>query len=264
MTAVIASYTTATTGGTASGDLTFTKPTGLGSGDLIVLLGASERNDTNVWEALTTEPDDYTQNADSNNPADIQCSVYYKECDGSENWPLTVEHSSGSDFAVGWALRITGHGGVDAVAAWSRAFNPPITLAAATTTVDDCLAIYFCGFDGGDASTFTIESGTGWSIEDDLQDPVSNAGGVTAQFGTKTVTSAGSTGTIELDTSPNDGMQGIILAIAPAAAPSANGKILMENGATDVALTPQMWNGSSWVTLKAEIQDGAGWKTTDA
>lgn len=211
---VVASAATCSTGGTAGDTIDFGAPTGWATGDLLVMLGVSEDWNTNRWGTVTG----WNRITHSDNDQSVQAAIYWRVATGTESFPITVT-AADSDFAVGWTLRITGadeDAPINATGSWvgvgSTSTGPTIT--EVTTDVADCLGIYLLGIDGADM-TPTISSGAGWSIADDLGDPASDTSGAGAQYGTKSITSAGGSGDVVMSLGGTEGSVSIQLAIAP-------------------------------------------------
>lgn len=217
---VIASTSTATTGGVEDGELSFTEPTGLAAGDLILILAVNENTNTQSWPAVSS-PDAYNQIAHANNSEDVQASIYWRICTGDETWPLVID--CGTTFAVGWCHRITGvaqTGTINQTGTWAGVgtTGANLTVTEVTTDVAECLGICLVGTDGADLTPATITSGAGWGTVSSLEDDAGTAGaGVGASHTTKSITSAGASVDVVWDFvgTGTDGRVGIQIAIAP-------------------------------------------------
>lgn len=217
---VIESYSTGTTGGTASTTITFSSaPSGLTAGDLILILIANERN--NDW--LFQNETGYTRVTLASNANDVQLGIYYRIATGDANdgFPnLTIQHCTSAEFAVGWALRISGVDTSDPIPIFGT-YQTGIgstnqTVPSITTTTDNNLVLMFVGLDGSDVDPITITSGTGWTSGDFAQDDAGDQTlGVYGEWYTKEMPTAGATGTVSMSHG-NDGWAGLQFAIKPA------------------------------------------------
>jgi len=216
----IESYASATTGGSASTSITFSSaPSGLTAGDLILILIANERNNDWQYQNVTG----YTRVTLASNANDIQLGIYYRIATGDANdgFPnLSVTYASSNEFAVGWALRISGVDTTNPIPIFGT-YQTGIgssnqTVPSITTTTDNNLVIMFVGLDGSDVDPITITSGTGWTsgayAEDDAGDQTL---GVYGEWYTKEMSTAGATGTVSMSHG-NDGWAGLQFAIKPA------------------------------------------------
>ena len=213
---VIASSTTDTTGGTNNTTIILTEPAGLSVGELIVLLFADEQSNTNDCPDLSAQG--FTRITHPNNSQDCQGAIYWKICDGGESWPITVAGASG-DYAVGWALRITGAAGsgvIHRTGAWYGEDSTGNSAVAGevNTAIDECLGLAFAFYDGADIAPASV-SGAGWSLQDSLEDPNNSSGGSAADYATKSLTSAGDTVDCTFSMGGTDGRMAIQIAIAP-------------------------------------------------
>lgn len=216
----IESYVSATTGGSASTTITFSSaPSGLTAGDLILILIANERN--NNW--LFQNETGYTRVTLASNANDVQLGIYYRIATGDSNdgFPnLTIQHCTSNEFAVGWALRISGVDTSNPIPIFGT-YQTGIgssnqTVPSITTTTDDNLVLMFVGLDGSDVDPITITSGTGWTSGDYAQDDAGDQTvGVYGEWYTKEMATAGATGTVSMSHG-NDGWAGLQLAIKPA------------------------------------------------
>jgi len=214
---IVESYSTDTTGGTTDTTVSLAMPSGLAAGDLILVIFIDEQSNTNDCPAITS-PDAYTQITHGNNSADVQAAIYWRIATGSETWPLVIAGTTG-DYAVGWALRISGVDTADPIhqtGSWAGvgATATSGNIPEVTTTVNNCLILAVHGFDGSDGNT--TFSGTGWSVDQTLEDPVDNTGGAYAVWGQKDLATAG--GSVSCDWSTDvtaDGWVGIQIAITP-------------------------------------------------
>jgi len=171
----VASFNYATAGymgGTSGGNynLTINKPSGVSTGDMLVVLVATT-NATTDTDYVTT-PAGFTEVFDTlDDTGDSQISAFYKIVDGTEGSQVTVAVSNGVTTAssIGWVLHITGAAtsspidviGTSASTTSGSGFNQGVT-----TQTDGALCINISAYDGGDIDFFGIPIGTpisnGW------------------------------------------------------------------------------------------------------
>jgi hypothetical protein len=171
----VASFNYATAGymgGTSGGNynLTINKPSGVSTGDMLVILVATT-NSTADTDYVTT-PAGFTEVFDTlDTTGDSQISAFYKIVDGTEGSQVTVAVSNGINTAssIGWILHITGAAtsspidvvGTSASTTSASGFNQGVT-----TQTDGALCINISAYDGGDLDVFGIPAGTpisnGW------------------------------------------------------------------------------------------------------
>lgn len=217
----IATFTEATVTGGPS--LSVTEPSSLASGDLIVIMVSCDLGNNNYWPDGSTLADTYNDMAAQHggNSADVQSHVYWRICDDTETWPLTISDGVNSD-KVGWCLRIIDHDEttpIDVVSAWAGEDSNGSTLVMGSITpTSGSLIIAYTGTDGGDMTPATIDSGTGYTVDDTLESG-SPAQGVGSSYATKTAT--GSASPLTFGYNVSDGRMGIQFAIAEGAAAAA-------------------------------------------
>jgi len=198
-----------------STSLTLNKPSGVESGDLLLLIVMNDdrsatafSDNKNGWSFLNTSGDASSQ---------AHVAVFWKIADGTEG-PTETVTSAGSDEWMGYYLRITGADSTTPINAnnfaQSSANSANHIIPAVTTTIDDCLVLYGLSFDGGDGYPFSV-SGAGWSEEDEHQTGASGSGDVSGCFGSKNLTSQGSSGSATVSCALSDGAAYFQLAIAP-------------------------------------------------
>jgi hypothetical protein len=219
----IYNYTYAdTAGGTATSE-TVTKPSGVEVGDLLMMIGLCDANNTADWNDLTS-PDVWTTAFNDNSTgADANLCVWWRIADGGEAASETVTGSASLERSV-WYLviknvdstpiNVTGAG-----AGGGNSFTHAFT--ALTTSVANCLCMFFICGDGGDMNPYSITTGTDWFIIDDRN---SGAGGtdVGGCWGIKVLASAGGSGALTLTSSASDGSRRRLLAIQPPQAAPAS------------------------------------------
>ncbi len=216
---VIASQQPNSSDGSEVTTLTLVKPSGVVSGDGLLLLIGGDNADVEApdWNTVSGWARESTAGIGNN---DAHYAIYSRISDGTEGVDVDVTCVTACE-CYGWYLRMTGIDPDDFVhvigTPRTAAGNPStMTMDEATTTVDDCLAMFIFSFDGADGPTFGI-SGTGWTIEDEdvSGTEINEASGC---FGTKDMPSFGVTGDVTITPAVSDGSSGVIFAIAPAVA----------------------------------------------
>ena len=264
---VIESYSSDTTAGTANTSLSFSMPTGLTTGDLILVFVANENANVNDWPTISS-PDAYTQIAHGNNSQDVQGAIYWRVCTDTETWPLSVSVSGGGDYAVGWCFRISGVNAtpINQTGTWAGVGSTSSSLTATevTTDVAECLAFAFFATDGSDISPSSLNTGAGWPSSPDysLEDPTNDANGVGADIYTKSIPSAGGTTDITVDFGGTDGTIGIQIAIAPSAGDGSS--VNPTTGAVNVVTYAPTVVKQDNVVLSGSIWIGDGGENTTA
>ncbi len=222
---VIESYTTSTTEGSAS-SITMTKPTGVESGDLLLMLMGNENSASGEgFDELAGWTLHFNYGSTL---SDQYLAIYTRISDGDslEDSPVVPFRAGGNDDGHGWYMRVTGQHGTNPIRviglAQEYGGTSSVTVDALTTdTNDDSLAISTVAYDGNDGKPFT-ETGTGWTLTDYLQSPLAGGGGggSSSSYSLKEITTPlTTTGTsIITATGGNDGMLGTMFIIAGAEA----------------------------------------------
>ena len=197
--------------------ITLTKPTGVVSGDLLVLFCLSDDNGAD--DAFQDTKSGWTvmlQTGDGSSSAKL--AIYYRISDGTEASTETVTMDA-EDDVIGWYLRISGVDQTTPInvqnegASTTNSSNRAIS--GVTTTVDDCLAFYVLVFDGADGFPFSV-SGTGWTETQEGETPLGDGTDVSGCWGNKDMATQGATGTATVSMSASDGHAFCQFAIAPA------------------------------------------------
>jgi len=145
-------------------NLTIDKPSGVSTGDMLVIMVATA-NSTAEDDYVVT-PAGFTEVFDSNSTTgDSQLSAFYKIVDGTEGSQITVAISNAANTAssIGWALHITGaatSSPIDAIGSLGETFGSNGFTAPVTTQTDGALCINITAYDGADIDVFGIPSGT--------------------------------------------------------------------------------------------------------
>lgn len=197
-------YSLVTTAGIAS-SITLTAPTGITSGDLLLLICMDDAD--NQGTTLFVAPAGFVSiNSAQNGANDTTVNVFWKIAVGGET-AITVDHSGVSDELMGWFVRVTGTDTttpVHTVGVNAFGVGTSLLIPASTTTVAYCLAFYVQSFDGGDGFPFSV-AGTGWAKQDEGQENT-DGNTISGSFGTKGIVSSGSTGDATVTASVSDGM----------------------------------------------------------
>lgn len=200
---VVESYNTATV--INNTDITVSKPSGSSTNDLFVIAVASGTQNGSGPPSGWTDIDGGTSRG-------CALDMFYKVVTGSEGSSETITSTLGDD-KVAWYIHISGNDATTPIDVEGSMGNstPGTThsVTGATTTQDDCLALYFLGLDQD--GTFSV-SGTGWSQTDQL---LESTNGVSACWGEQDMATAGATGTATVTSSIADGSNWKQFAIAP-------------------------------------------------
>ncbi len=205
-----------------SAPITLAKPSGVESGDLLLLIAMNDAPDATAfsdnkvgWNFVDTS---------GNDVSDAHIAVFWRIADGTEG-PTETVTSAGEDEWVGYYLRITGADDTNPINVYnfeqSSSVSSSHIIPAITSTVDDCLMLYGLSFDGGDGYTFDV-SGTGWSEVDEHQTGTNGANDASGCFGSRELASQGSSGSATVGCSVSDGAAYFQLAIAPSSGASGS------------------------------------------
>jgi len=256
-----------------STSLVFSKPTEVQVGELLLIIAV---NDDTSATAFTDagKPSGWNFIVDFGDTAsDSHVGLFWKIADGTEGSSETVTSEGGDEWG-GWYVRISGvdtSNPINAVGTATTAAGSSITASAVTTDVDNCLALSFGAFDGGDGYPFTV-SGTDWSKEDDGQSGADGNSDASGVWGKKSMGSAGSTLDASIGASASDGMVGAQIAIAPTPEPDTESPKWQNPSVNDSTPNPTdtvrhniNWtdnNALNFATLEIN-STGAGCNTAD-
>jgi len=230
--------------------VTLTKPTGVQSGDLLLIIVGSDAPNLDEWDALTG----WTKFVGINsNDADANLACYWRIADGTEAGTIDVTAGTNTDERLGWYIRVSGVDTANPINVTGTAqsdiggINHGIN--SINTTVDDCLAFYVLVFDGGDGTPFSVSAG--WTEKDDKYGVANTAGYVSGCWGTKEMPSQGATGDATVTSNVNDSSSRVQFAIAPSAAnspPSAPSGLGQTANGSSLAFGE--WTNDNTPTLK--------------
>lgn len=210
----VASYTENDTEN--DGAISVTKPSGVSADDGLLIFVASDPLNPGTGVALWTPPSGWSEEEDDGQNIDVSIAVYSRVATGSEGSSESVDEGSGSiTNKVGFYLRITGIDTGDFIHAKANVttqVSDSFSTNTLTTSVDDCLIVSFCGFDGGDGAPFSISGGDHSKLDDHTS---GTAGGVAGCVATGSQASAGTTTACTFTAQNADGYITIQLAIAP-------------------------------------------------
>lgn len=213
--------------GTAT-SLVLTKPSGVATGDLLILiLGDDADNLTSTNWATPSSPDVWQSGPHfaGDGTADATLTLFWRISDGAEPATVTVTRTL-SDEVYGWYLRVSGADATQfhAFLATAGATGSTYTIDGVTTSVANCLIIAAMAEDGGDGGTFTINTGAGWSIVD--QENAGTTGNDAAGlFAQRNQASSGAGVDLLIDSGVTDGKAGFQIAILEAGA-GPSGRIM--------------------------------------
>lgn len=201
-----------------------TAPSGVQAGDLLICLAVCDNlAGTAQFDDTTNKPTGFTLIKQVSLAGGVDCclAAFYRVATGGESWPIAWKHAGmnlNQDLAA-WMLRITGADTTNPINATGTeasdaTVSTDLVIPALTTDVADCLGIYLMVSDGSDTAPYSV-AGTGWTEQAEVEQPADDAAGVGGVYGTKSITSAGSSGTATVTQTVNDGAIGFQIAIAP-------------------------------------------------
>lgn len=205
---------------TTRNDIPLTKPSGVATDDLLMLIVVNEDNveTTANWDTHSGWTRHFNH---GNTSVDTHIAMYTRIADGTEGATETVTFTGGADYVCGWYLRISGADTTTPIHLvgspdQSGSNRSSATGPSITTTEDDCLAFGLVVFDGADSSPFSV-SGTGWpsSIPTNQDLYTGTAGSrVSGAWVTKSMGTAGATSAVTITSgNASDQMQGIQWAV---------------------------------------------------
>jgi len=234
----------------SSSSITVNKPSGVTSGDLLIIFCYQEIYGT---YAAPTGLTGWTQTGQYSGTPTVRVpiSIFYRIADGTEGASETLTFS-GSARDVAWYFRISGIDATTPIDVSGVADNvggsTSYTVPGVTTTTNNALALAFLGAWGGGGYPFTTAT-SGWSVD------------YTTQYGTqayvpsdaiasKVISTAGATGDMTLDGNAATSYANyVMIAIAPASGGSS-GWIGLINGVTPTAINGKAVSGISKVIGK--------------
>lgn len=211
--------------GTATTSITLTKPTGVASGDLLLIIAGSDPDNTSGPHVNT--PSGFTKIKDFGDAGtDAHIAAFYRIADGTEGATLSLTTVSATEL-YGHYIRYSGVDNISPLNVVSRDFDLEIVLTGVTTTADNCMAFYCLAHDGANGSPFSA-SGVGWIERGDVA-VGSSSGGVSGCWGTKEMPTAGATGSVTISPSSTDGTAAFQFAIKGSEDTVSNNALAMCN-----------------------------------
>lgn len=196
----------------SSSTINVTYPTGITSGDLIVLYAASDSVDgSNNF----TTPAGFTLHLSSGDAtSDSVINIYSKTADGTETGTLGIAAASASnvDRAV-YLMRLTDGANGVSMGVIGTAATPTlassIVIPSITTTADYSLLLAMVSFDGADATTWSFTNS--YVLEGAAA--VGGTGGIGSAFASKALATAGASGTTTASQTISDGIGGVQISV---------------------------------------------------
>jgi len=240
---VVANWTVNDSGGATTNTITLTKPSGVVSDNLLLLIVGSDQDTVADWNDVTG----WTKFININDGvSDANLACYWRIADESEASTIDVTGPSVEE-RYGWYIRVTGADTttpVHLIGTPTYIAASSYTIAEVTTTADDCLVFYGSAHDGGDAGSFT-ESGVGWA---EVDEQYSGTAGTDAcgVWGTKTMTGQGGTVDVGITKDVTDGTSSIQFAIQPSTGATPNiGNLPTSKGFGTVDTSTDYWSNDS-------------------
>jgi len=238
---VVEAFVASDSGGSAVTSLLMTAPSGITSGELLIIIIGND--DTGSADEFTTTPAGWTKLDESGSTsADAHMGVFYKVASGSEG-NVTINAAS-SDEMMGWYMRLSGadvNTPIQASSFNAAGDSNSHAVTGVTTTVDDTLVFYGLIFDGGTGDPFSV-SGTGWTESDEHASGTGSAD-VSGCFGTRSLASLGASGTATVSCDASSGAAFAQFAISPPVDPSI-ATIGIEPPAEEFQVSAASYNGS--------------------
>lgn len=216
---ILETWAAANSAGVTVNTLDVNKPSGVVSGDLLLIIA---ENDHNSGSTIFDEITGFTkiiEHGDTN--SDCLIATYWRVADGTEGSNFTVT-TVGLYELLAWCLRISGADEttpIDAFTGYSSPSNSTeITPTSWSSTVADTLIIQVAAFDGADGDPFTITAGSGTIVDHEASGTTGIE--ISGCFAQHDLASSGPVGVATFDAvgGISDGWGYVGMAIAPAAA----------------------------------------------
>jgi hypothetical protein len=203
---------------TSSTQISLTKPSGASIGDLYLILVTNDyAGSITQWNNTTNKPSGFTfiVEGGSSGNSNSHIAAFYRIVTGSEGASVTCDSVNTPAGTVGWYIHVSGNADspINVTGTPEEAEAISLAIDGVVTTVQECLAFYLQGFDGGDETPFSV-SGTGWTEQDEGTTGATTAA-ASGSWGTKTQTLAGNTGDATVTAQASDGIVGVQFAIEP-------------------------------------------------
>ncbi len=189
--------------------VTVTKPAGVSSGDLLLIIAANDRGSAEAWGSITGFTE-FINIGDS--ITDCQMAAWWRIADGTEGASEYVSGSNEKDY-LAWYMRVTGaHQTTPINGIGSQAgvgAGTSINVGAASGTATKPLTFCIAAFDGADT---TLSFSGGDITEEDFLKVGTSSSAVCGIFGTN----AGESTSQTVNSTTSDGIVGIQFEVANA------------------------------------------------
>ncbi len=266
MALVLEGWTENNAGSGTETTITLTKPTDatVQIDDLLMLIvGTDGSEETEQWGS-DPDSDGWTKIFEVVGSTSPRCdyALYVKYADGGEGASVTADHTA-ADELWGFYLHFTGADDTDINSVievlgtnseQSNVTTHPFT--ALSTLTNGAIVVAALTFDGGEAG-FSISTGTGWAtlVEEQAGTTSNDASGAITW---KTIATAGSSGSLEIDSASADGSYTRMFAVKPATATA-----VVANG-TPAEATCSALDGTGVVVSPGTYeQEGFRWRSDD-
>ena len=203
---VIESYTS-NYSSTTTKTLALTKPNGVVSGDLLlILVGNDFNNDTPVqFDDASNKPTGFTLiKADQGTVSDAATAAYYRISDGTEGATATA---NGNTLMQMWGsyIRISGATAIGTIGSSLKVVGSSHAIPSITTANANALVISVYSSDGSDTNPFTI-TGTDWVEQDEVDGGTNDAASVAGGWASKVMATIGASGICTVGFVSSDGI----------------------------------------------------------
>jgi hypothetical protein len=225
--------------------LSLTRPTGVTAGDLLLIIVGNDDNTANQqWNSTTLRPSGFNFiNTAGNATPDAHVAAFYRIADGTEASSTSTPAQISADY-WGYYIRVTGVSTTSPIDVIGADYNGTSltthNITAITTTIDQALAFYALSGDGGDLDPFSVAGAWTERAETEAGSGIGNGSGT---WGTRLMTSAGSTGVAAVTMALADGAAGFQFALSPSVITS--GTVTSPPIAYDSGDGPA-WGAFSW------------------
>lgn len=214
----LATSTTVTS--TSASSLTLTKPSGVKTGDLlIILVGNNNTSATAQWDNSTLKPGGFSfiNESGGSTPA-CHTAAFYRIADGTEQSSTSTPAQASANY-WGFYIRIAGASTTNPIVQTGSDSNTTadaryLSITGVTTTYANELVMYVHCFDGGDSGVF-LATTTYWAKAQEVRTANSSTN-ASGSWGSRIATTTGATGNLVVATPIQaDGWSGFQFAIAP-------------------------------------------------
>jgi len=193
---------------TSGTSLSITKPSGVVSGDLLLMLCSNDSvSDSDQFNAVSG----WTKHFEiGSSTSDTHMALYSRVADGTEGSSFTVTMAV-SEYALSWCIRLDGThptAPIDVIGTESEVSSgSSITCPSITTSEANCMVVAWATEGNGNAHPYTVNSGTGWpgtipgDATGDTDQEWPSAASQAGCFLTKTVAAAAASNNVVFDVS---------------------------------------------------------------